>query len=77
MTSKESMMPLLVAILIFLMIFLMACQTKNQQTKLDLKWHFMDFPPGETQACLNEKDVKKLRETLIRCESIENKLDGL
>lgn len=52
-----------------LMIFLIVsgCAHANP-TKFDGKWEFIEIPDAPVRACLQEKDVKELREILIRCE---------
>lgn len=58
--------------LLNLMIFfaLFSCVTAPPKAApFDSKWTIIDPGPGQTpKACLNEDDVGKLRELLIRCE---------
>lgn len=35
----------------------------------DAEWVFLKDKDGQTMACLPKEDVKKLRETLIRCDN--------
>jgi hypothetical protein len=60
------------------MIFLMGCQTKSMKAQsLNLKWDFLEYPPGERRACLSQDDVTKLREYMIVCESLRDKCGGI
>lgn len=45
---------------------LVSCAHKAQVTTFDGNWTFTEEEPP--RACLNETDVKKLREVLIKCE---------
>lgn len=40
-------------------------------TNFDGKWEFVDQPGQPLKACLQEDDVAKLRETLIRCKAVQ------
>lgn len=58
-----------------LMIFLISlsgCASPKKAERLQLKWTFLEIPPAKTMACLDEKDVGKLREALIRCGEIND-----
>lgn len=54
---------------IIALLFIFGCSSAPIVTKFDGKWEFCENEKGETRACLQEKDVKKLREILIRCKS--------
>lgn len=50
--------------------FAISCATKpTVTTKFDGQWQFVRIGPNENMACLNQRDVEKLREILIRCDS--------
>jgi hypothetical protein len=46
------------------------CASRPTVTSFDGKWTLIEVPGDpKLKACLEEEDVQKLRETLIRCES--------
>jgi hypothetical protein len=49
--------------------YLSSCASKPVVTSFDGNWKFVETAPGKKSACLEESDVMKLREILIRCES--------
>lgn len=51
------------------MLGLAACAHKPVDTKFDGRWQYCESTPFEQLMCLNEQDVGKLRELLIRCGS--------
>jgi hypothetical protein len=55
---------------LILSVVLAGCASTPAPTKFDGKWEFFQVTPfEEPRACLEQEDVKKLRELLIRCES--------
>lgn len=53
--------------LIAFLILSSGCSSAPINTAVDVNWQFVDHE-GEKLACLNEEDVDKVRELLIRCE---------
>ncbi len=49
--------------------FASGCASKPIVTSFDGQWFFVQSGDGKQKACLEENDVMKLREILIRCES--------
>lgn len=56
----------------FLMMFLMGCQSSQKNNELNVKWEFLEFPPGRTMACTDKDGVKQIRERLIRCGELSS-----
>lgn len=60
----------LLFIILLIVFFTSGCATKPEPKPLELNWAFCEVVPmDEPWACLREKDVQKLREALIRCQS--------
>lgn len=65
--SKSATRKLLSA---FLILSLGACASAPpKSTRFDGNWQFCENVPQKPLACLEQPDVEKLRELLIRCEA--------
>lgn len=45
------------------------CSTLPPATKFDANWIFIQRPNEPVRACLEEKDVQKLRKILLECQA--------
>lgn len=63
--TRRLMRKMLVSSIIFLT--LSGCATAQHDTKFDGKWEACEVAPQRTVMCLEEPDILKLREILVRC----------
>lgn len=60
------------SIMVLGLLLIASCATKKLDERLNIQWEFMEFPPGRTMACTDQKGVEQIRERLIRCGELSS-----